>query len=88
MNTNTWYFYDSIENENLYKYYLYSKSIYQSTFDKPLVTIDTNIKFYIKNKVTVSDDFVLYGELRLLKWMGYNNYGFDLISDRDLHSGF
>ena len=95
MNTNTWYAYDSTGGASFYRYNMKYDSKYGKvgkkkpikptvTYDRPLNQISYNIKFYMENKIKYKYDNLLYGELRLLRWLIDNNYDICIISDLDI----
>ena len=95
MNTNTWHAYDSTGGASFYRYNIPFNTKYGSTnskfpiisavtFDRPLNFISNNISFYIKNGIINKYDHLLYGELRLLKWLYNNKYDVSIIDDNDI----
>ena len=99
MNTNTWYAYDSTGGASFYRYNMKYDSKYGKvgkkkpikptvTYDRPLNQISYNIKFYMENKIKYKYDNLLYGELRLLRWLIDNNYDICIISDLDIDNNY
>lgn len=103
LNSNTWNAYNDSGGSSFYRYNLsfeskygpletnklYPKENTGCTFERPFDKLSDEIKLYIKNNGRIEKLYshLIYGELRLLKFMELNNIKYDLLDDIDLHSG-
>jgi N,N-dimethylformamidase len=93
LNTNTWQCYNYFGGASCYDFYLNDKIQYEKwknkrivSFNRPDDVIYNDIKYYINNNGIIKElcQHLLYGELRLIKFMYDNNIEFDICCDLDL----